>query len=194
MHFFTLLAYSGLFIIVLVSLIFTSTEDSAGRQNNVLLMYYMATSVWVVGCVGAVVVQSLQAYAQFHAILKVAHQKRGAKAFAWTIINSHYSLILWGLIVFGIIYVLRRPEWSRMIIDAMSAWRSNRSTRYAEEILVQHALFHKEDREWAHKAISLLRTTDPKSDTQKSSSKSGGAPPKLVAAAPPVSEKDRDSH
>lgn len=189
-QYFTLLAYTGLFILVLVLLIFTTTEDSAGRPNNVLLIYYVAVALWVVGCMGGVVSQFVSAWAQLQTAIQVTSVRSAGRipSMQWHQHTSHYSVIVWGLVLNGIIYVMRRPEWARMIIDGISAWKKERSKAYAQEMLVQHAIHHPEDREWVEKALRLILSEG------KPEASSSTQPTPMLDKPPAITSEQAASH
>ena len=143
--------FSVLTLLLTGLLAIVRVKDSAGRVNNVLLMHYLAIAIWAVTCIGSIV-SDLQR-PPFQKSTSIRKRVRSLTPLSG---SKHHNTVLWGLIIISITYVLRRPEWARMIIDAIRAWSKQKSDNYVKEMLAQHAIFNPEDRYWVERFVKIL--------------------------------------
>tara|TARA_Y100001973_G_scaffold104152_1_gene173216 strand:- start:542 stop:1078 length:537 start_codon:yes stop_codon:yes gene_type:complete len=146
------------FLCVLIALIRLRIKDSKKRYNNALLIFYLAVALWISAGIGGIFTQvhsnisQIQNKAQPLGVSKRPSRNRPSSS-----PNDHYDLILWGLIVLGGVYVIRRPEWAGMLVDGLAAWKGKDLDR-SREMLIQHAISNPKDREWVQKFLVDIET------------------------------------
>ncbi len=150
----------SVFLLLLIGLVLAWARDSAGRKNNVLLIYYTTVAIWGTACIGGIVVDLKAVTAKRSVSVQSRSKSRTrmlkAAGSGSLPVGGHYGVVLWGMIINSVIYVLRRPEWARMIIDAIRAWSKGRAQKYWMEMLIQQGIHHPEDREWTKEMVGLV--------------------------------------
>lgn len=138
-------------------LIFAKVRDSARRLNNALLMFYLAVSVWVTAGIGGV----------YYSIYKAPLVKAVSKQFLMRGSSFPYDFILIGMAILGVVYVIRRPEWTRPLIEWTGAWKSKDIDK-TRELLILHGIAKPEDREWV---ATMLKEKPKKGEKNVNSNK-----------------------
>jgi hypothetical protein len=148
-------------VVLILLLFFSKTKDSNGRQNNVLTLFFCAMAIWIIVSISHV---TLDLYTSLYEITskdssgqtKLLPKVSGGSKTAGRTNRDYLDFILKGLMLTGIFYVLRRPEWTRMLTTGIAAFKKGKTNEYATEILIEHAIYNPSDRVWVEKMVAIL--------------------------------------
>jgi len=139
-----------LFLSSVLALIKIKVKDSSRKINNALLMFYFSVAIWMTASIAGI-----------YTIVKMPTSNSKTKTYSLKTHKEPYSFILMGMLILGSIYVVRRREWAEMFIEGIGAWKG-KDLKEKEELLLQHALLHPEDREWIEKVLLILHDKEVK--------------------------------